>query len=277
LEEGNTRPPPKRKYCFTLNNYGEDKNIDQITDEFDKLEAKYIIGKETAKTGTKHLQGYVEFKNKKAFSTIKKILPKAHIEGAKGTRNQNIKYCSKESVYACNMVITTNASNLDIRKSRYRKKHIPAKWYPWQEQVIQLLNGKADDRKVVYIYDPQGGNGKSYLAKWIYLNYCHVVICGGKENDVFNQLNGMLEDIPPDDEIDVIILDVPRNGYVNYQLIEKLKNGLLYSGKYEGGVCIFEPPHVVIFSNEAPKLDQFTKDRWNIVQISDPIEEDYRI
>ncbi len=56
-----------------------------------------IYGMEVAETGQKHFQGYVEFKNKKLGSVIKRLLPGAHFEGAVGTAAQNIEYCSKEA------------------------------------------------------------------------------------------------------------------------------------------------------------------------------------
>jgi len=80
-------------WCFTLNNYTEE-DIERLHN----LECVYIIvGEEVApKTGTPHLQGYVEFKDKPVLSTVKKrIGATAHLEVAKGFAHQNIQYCSK--------------------------------------------------------------------------------------------------------------------------------------------------------------------------------------
>lgn len=58
-----------------------------------------ILGNEKGKKKeTPHLQGYVEFKNARTFNQVKKLLPRAHIEKAKGNRQQNIDYCSKENI-----------------------------------------------------------------------------------------------------------------------------------------------------------------------------------
>jgi len=64
------------------------------------LETNYlIVGDETCpNTGKKHGQGYVQFKNGKTLSAAIKQFKPRHIEIAKGTAEQNIKYCSKEKV-----------------------------------------------------------------------------------------------------------------------------------------------------------------------------------
>jgi hypothetical protein len=226
--KGNTKPSPrKRKWCFTLNNY-EDGDIEQISTKIIKLGGLYIIGEEVAKTGTPHLQGYIEFENLKAFSTIQKIVPKAHIEPAHGTTIQNIKYCSKDEKYHTNIeMIEEQPSPRSQRKARYLKKYENTIWKEWQTEILKLLEHPPDDRKVIYVYDPQGGNGKSYLTRYLYLTR-EVVIANGKANDVFNQFLNFFENASADKEIDVVILDLPRGGYVNYQLIEKIKDGLFY-------------------------------------------------
>jgi len=82
-----------RGWCFTLNNYHQE-DCDKILE----LEADYIIcGKEKGEAkATPHLQGYMYWKTQKDFGTIKKILPKAHWEAAKGTGQENYDYCVKE-------------------------------------------------------------------------------------------------------------------------------------------------------------------------------------
>ncbi len=63
-----------------------------------------------------------------------------------------------------------------------------------------------------------------------------------------------------------MILDLPRHNvdYVNYGLLEQLKNGCMFSGKYEGGQFVFPIPHVVVFANQAPDMSKFSLDRWLI-------------
>lgn len=82
-----------RGWTFTVNNYtSEDEAAVHVLSQ----EAKYIVvGKEVGENGTPHYQGYVFFANPRVFNVIKKLLPRAHIEVAKGNPEQNRTYCTK--------------------------------------------------------------------------------------------------------------------------------------------------------------------------------------
>jgi len=79
-------------WCVTVNNPTEaDKKA------FAEIGAKYwIYGEEVGEEGTPHLQGYIWFQNQRTFRSVTKKLPRAHIEKAKGSPQQNITYCSKD-------------------------------------------------------------------------------------------------------------------------------------------------------------------------------------
>jgi len=90
--------PPQigRSFMFTLNNPALDPGQFGI-----KLEAlrhfRYAVWQlEKGKNGTKHYQGYIEFKAPVRFASVKKILDRAHIEARRGTRDQAREYCMKE-------------------------------------------------------------------------------------------------------------------------------------------------------------------------------------
>jgi hypothetical protein len=85
----------QRSYVFTINNY-----TDEEYEAIQGMECRYlIVGKEVGAEGTPHLQGYILFRNARSFNTIKRLLPRAHIEPAKGNAEQNIDYCSKDGDY----------------------------------------------------------------------------------------------------------------------------------------------------------------------------------
>lgn len=87
-----------RKYCFTINNYDDDDVKKVMT--WVKPSKYLIFGYEIAPTtGTKHIQGYVHFINAKCFSSMKKLIPKIHLEPAKGNDTQNRNYCIKGGNY----------------------------------------------------------------------------------------------------------------------------------------------------------------------------------
>lgn len=101
-----------RRYVFTINNFS-DKEIEQLK----KIEYSYMIyGDERGENNTPHLQGYIEFDNQRTFSSIKKQLPTAHIETAKGTPEQNRKYCSKQNIMFEDGTIKKQGTRTDIEE-----------------------------------------------------------------------------------------------------------------------------------------------------------------
>ena len=63
LTNGNTKRQisPAKHWCFTHNNYTQ-QDIEKLCSSI--VPVKYVFQEETGTEGTKHLQGYVEFKKK---------------------------------------------------------------------------------------------------------------------------------------------------------------------------------------------------------------------
>lgn len=61
------------------------------------LECAFLTyGKETGENGTPHLQGYVEFDEPLRFNSVKNMIPRAHLEGRRGTAEEAAQYCWKD-------------------------------------------------------------------------------------------------------------------------------------------------------------------------------------
>jgi len=56
---------------------------------------QYLFGEEVGTNGTQHLQGVVKFNNPISFTSIKKKLPKCHIEKCKSWKS-SLTYCCKD-------------------------------------------------------------------------------------------------------------------------------------------------------------------------------------
>lgn len=84
-----------RNYVFTFNNYPED--LSEFRTKLEGLCTYFIYGKEVAPTtGTPHLQGYFQLKEKERITGLVKKLPGVHLVVAKGGFEANKDYCSKE-------------------------------------------------------------------------------------------------------------------------------------------------------------------------------------
>jgi len=129
---------------------------------------------------------------------------------------------------------------------------------PWQQQVVDCISGPVSNRTVHWFYEEVGNSGKTTLAKHLVLKYGAVVIQGAGK-DILHQASKCKD-------TKLYVLDIPRcsEGHVSYQSIEALKNGLWFSGKYEGSMCVRNPAHVVCFSNHHPDVSMLSRDRWNL-------------
>lgn len=262
LVGGNTYTPTlnlirSRKWCFTLNNYEDNSEEKIVTQLHNDL---YIIGKEIGESGTPHLQGYLEFKNARSFASVKKILPSAHIEKARGTRKDNFIYCSKEGNYITNIT--------DIILPKKVKDPLDGKTlYRWQKDIINLIKTEPDDRTINWFWEADGNKGKTSLCKHLCMT-TNCIILNGKANDMFN---GIIDwKMKKGDYPEIIIIDIPRCNieYVSWTAIEKIKDGLFYSGKYEGGMVVMNPPHIICMANSEPPREKLSLDRWNIIEVS---------
>jgi len=251
-EGGNTKLPlkrviPSKKWCFT----SYELQIKQLETLFIKNGVKYVIGEEVCpKTGRAHRQGYIESDSK--IRPIEKFKTETtHWEAARGTQEDNIKYCIKEGKYVTNFKLKKPIKTL-------------VKLYKWQQEVEALALSEPDDRSVHWYWESKGGSGKSALCKYLAIKHNVLVIQGGKLADIMNIIFNT--DM---DETTCVIIDIPRcnKGKVSYSSIENIKNGMVTNTKYETGVKIFNSPHVIVFSNFEPELESLSKDRWKVKKI----------
>ncbi|AJD07502.1 replication-associated protein [Odonata-associated circular virus-20] len=159
-----------RAWCFTLNNF--------TPEELAEIENKSdygIIGDEIGEKGTRHLQGYLYWKNPRKFTFIKKIIPRAHIEPAKGNPQQNITYCSKDKIIATWGEPPKQGKRTDLETMReilkepepmrkiteslnYQATRSAEKWLCYNER-------KRDWKPEVTWYTGPSGTGKTRAAK----------------------------------------------------------------------------------------------------------------
>ncbi len=252
---GNTiQSSAKLRWAFTLNNYHEE-DVDYLCIVFNNMKARFVFGEEGGgEEKTPHLQGQVTFKKRKRLSALRKIDPRIHWEA---TRNEcaSIDYCQKEGGKV--------HTNIRLENADARLRIV---WKPWQEAILKLVQTVPDSRTVHWYWEPTGNVGKSFLTKYLVQRF-NALVVSGKANDIFHQFAKREED---GIATTIAVLDIPRcsMGFISYQAIESIKNGLITSGKYEGGQWIIDPCHVICFSNERPRYEAMSADRWNVVCLS---------
>lgn len=258
---GNTKTPrvvPCKKWCFTLNNY-TNTLMEQLETKFKEFNIDYIFGEEVGESGTKHLQGYIECPTK--IRPIEKFgIKEIHWEKTKGTREQNITYCSKDGKVKTSFMT-------EIEKRKRLRILSQDQLYDWQKDIIECVKKPASDREIIWVWSHEGKTGKTTFGR--YLAYEHKAsLVKGKGKDILYAATTVVSKDPFYDGY-IFILDLCRTmeNFVSYEGIEDLKNGWWFSGKYESVSVIIPPPHVIVFANFKPDVSKLSKDRWKIVNI----------
>jgi len=142
---------------------------------------------------------------------------------------------------------------------------------PWQKALLEYI--KPSTREVIWVIGKHGNEGKSWFQEYMESKFgWGKVICGmdikmkkGSICHVLSKRSLMT--------IDTFLFDVGKanteNG-VNYELLEKIKNGRTVASKFDSKELKFKTPNtVVVFSNEKPDVKELSKDRWKIFRIRD--------
>lgn len=237
---------------------------------------QFEVGEETH---ILHYHVYLNFPNTKRFSTIKKIFPKGKIITFSKDWMKVKEYCVKKDTryHSSDKSDAKEIEDLHIETNREKYEKIILQethieeYYPWQLKIKEILEGPVDKRKIYWIYDLEGNNGKSYFCK-------HLMLRKGKWGNIRYFCSGKLSDITFSIKQDVqnytiiknFIFDIPRckKDYIDFELLENLKNGSLFSAKYESYKLRVLIPTIIIFANSPPKqLNNLSIDRWDIREI----------
>lgn len=246
---------PSLHWCFTLNNYSP-QDISDICSN--SSIARYVFQEETGKEGTQHLQGYLVFKTK--VRPMEMFNKKIHWEKCRN-KNASEQYCKKKD---------TRSGKLYIKGFDEPVKILDYdKMYTWQKLIVEKCKSEPDDRSINVYIDKKGARGKTVLCKYL-CNEMNALCVSGKSSDIkygivkYKEMNHMYPKI--------ILIDVPRSHceYINYESIEKVKDGIFFCGKYESCQVIMNCPHVFLFMNETPDVDKMSIDRWKIIVMEDP-------
>lgn len=236
-----------RNWCFTINNY----TLEDIL-SLDENEINYsycIYGLEVGKNGTPHIQGYVEFNSVKRFETLKKLLPKAHLETRKSTQEKAINYCKKDDEWCeyGNKKCQGQRNDLDKVRALALEDGMRAVTRTANLQQIKVAkefltyNEEPRDWKpeVIWLYGETGA-GKSKLAREL-----------TGPDDVYTKNDGTKWWDRYDGHENVIIDDFRDSWWSLTEMLSLLDR---YEKQVEikGGWRQFKPKKIIITSAKAP-------------------------
>lgn len=284
-----------RNFIFTHNNYTEEDVA-----RYQAVNCSYIVfGYEIAPvTGTPHLQGYIHFENPRSLSAVIKQFKGAHISIPNGPPDAQRKYCTKDGqFYERGTLPMSQVEKGKAGKQAWEEikalaiagdiESIPAAYYIpfyrtlkqiaddhykpdvdfditylylWQTELISKLDMKPDPRKIMWYWSDQGGVGKSTFARYLVKHYDATLLNNAKSQDIAYAL-------PREPKVIVFDLSRTMEGHINYDIMEQIKNGVVFSTKYESRTKFFKVPHMIVFANYEPNKSAWSEDRYFIVKI----------
>lgn len=252
-----------RSWCFTFNNPG-DTDIERILAFFTSTRASYVFQEERGdEKETPHLQGFVRWVNAREFAAVKSgIGGNPHIEKCKHPK-EAITYCSDPGKRHGGI---WNSPDIVIR--RVEVPVINQRWQRLLDEYISTV--EPDPRLINWVVDQVGGAGKTNMCKYLRAKYGGIYITGGKGPDIKYAVS---EFIKSNGNPAIILFDFPRSteGHISYQSIEEIRNGILFSTKYESTDVSFPPCHMFCFSNFYPDESKLSADRWNIIDLAEEV------
>jgi hypothetical protein len=134
--------------------------------------------------------------------------------------------------------------------------------YEWQAVLLTYLTKeKPHSRAIIWVYSTQGNYGKSYLAKLLETNFEALTVGNCKSADVAAAYFGQ----------PIVSFDFTKTtdwDMVNWSTMESIKNGHIFSPKYEVvSKCYQMQPHVVVFANQSPDRSKLSADRFYVVDL----------
>lgn len=225
-------------------------------------------------------------------------LSRAHLETAKGSDDDQERYCSKEGrfkTWGCKEVHSKTdyeevfelvkedlwgaieqypklaikhygsmrgISDLYCLQSSRNGQHNRfegCELRSWQRKALDLFLGQSD-RQILFCVDSRGNSGKSWLAKYILFTMDAWGCQGGGIKDLMYSYKNQKYCV-----FDMARCNDPK--FYPWNFMENLKNGWFCNLKYESRMSIFEPPKIIVMTNSMPPYDKFSIDRYLIFDV----------
>ena len=138
---------------------------------------------------------------------------------------------------------------------------------PWQQDLWDKLSKAPDPRKIMWYWESNGNVGKTWFAKYMMAMKGATVLDCSKKADLIYMLR--------DHEGEVVLFNVVRSmeqefmGHI-YTVCESIKDDVVINTKYESCRIPMGKQHVVVFANEPPNMEKWSKDRYDVVPIESP-------
>lgn len=227
--------------------------------------------------GTPHLQGYIEFKSKKRFETVRGLLPGCNIQMRIATGEQAANYCKKDGKFKEFGKIEEpepgkrNDLN-EVKEMATTKgmKYVVAN-YNWQqikvaEKFLEYCQKPRDFKPETFYLFGESGNGKTRIANSILALDPEDTYCKSEASKWFNGYSGQT----------TVILDDFRPSWMSFTDLITLLDRYQRQVETKGGFREFRAKRIIITSPEDPETT-FKDCGENLTQIMRRIDKIFKV
>jgi hypothetical protein len=154
----------------------------------------------------------------------------------------------------------------ETNTNKARKEYRAARLRTWQIEALEKLHSQ-NDREILFVVHRNGGAaGKTWLANYIKVMYDALLLENCSTADGAYQFKSTH---------DFVVFDLTRIenlDSINYDLIQRLKDGKIASTKYKCRRIFRNPTKMVVFLNQEPvDKSKMSQDRWNVMNLDDEL------
>lgn len=166
--------------------------------------------------------------------------------------------------------IIAGAAEFAFKKTKeeiLKEEFADFKMRDWQATVFDMLtipsckpiNIAAGVNPIIWVFDTEGGCGKSHFARWMEVAHNAFRIENNRLQDIAHAYNGE----------PIVIFDLARSQQesIKYDSIELISNGTLFASKYDSRMKLFKKPRVVVFANHPPEMGKISDYRLAIFEV----------
>lgn len=268
-----------RGWCLTINNYTEAEWDACINEECEFS----VFAPEIGDSGTKHIQGYIYYKNPKKFKTMKKNWKRAHLEVPKGSAEENLKYIQgpyekngKQKPYNPDAIVfgtcpkQGSRSDLEVVKERLketgRMRDVVTVATSYQsvrmaECILKYHELPRTEKPFVRWFWGPTGTGKSKTAYELLGEDCYTCMSTAKW---FEGYDGHTE----------VLIDDMRKDFCKFHELLRLLDRYQMRIECKGGSRQFRATHIIITSCYSPQtLFDTREDVQQLIRRIDEIKE----
>jgi len=273
-----------KSFKITINNYSTE-NLHEFSLMIKNLNPLKWVYSQEGETGTYHIQAYLRFNKQTRRSSITRLINKElFCELTKKSKGCTVEEMDEEQwLYCVGLVDTKENKYNDTSKHNY--DYFPEEpikiletenLRPFQKSLEDLLLGEVNKGKIIWVYDEEGGHGKTEMVRRWFVKYRVPFAYDNKTTDIVNLVFKNKKYFLSGAKCAMVYNfgRSTKNDKIPYNSMEMINDGCISNTKFK---CFtMNKPHVFVFAYCLPKMSKLTSSKWLIKTIKNMQLIDYQ-